>query len=222
MSESLNPTSTTTVTTSSPSPDKTLTIYHERKNNLFAFATADTEPAEYVVATTKKSTKSHWAPLLYRGPSAIYASEDPIIGSARRTARWAKLTLELGDGVAQVEHNREAERVRIADARKRKWRRRFWMKEKPAKEIQDVEVTGLVLGVCMQRKSRMGRAMKWEFDGREYVWTGTRSMDRSWFKWVKVYSHDMKVRDFSFFVWAFVALVFDCEIDGCTLCLAIG
>lgn len=70
------------------------------------------------------------------------------------------------------------------------------------KELEDVEVSGLVLGVCMERRPRVGRAVSWEFDGVGYVWTGTRGMARSWFKGVKGYSHDMKVRGFSYlFGW---------------------
>lgn len=204
MPEYLNLTSTTTA----PYPDKALTILRHSKNRLFTFESSTTEPAEYVVATTKSGTKSRWAPLLYRGPAAVYASESPIIGSMRRTAFWTKLTLELGDGVAQLEHNLEAERVRISEARKGWWRKRFEMKEKPVKEVEDVEVSGLVLGVCMERRPKVGRKMKWEFDGVEYVWTGTRGMARSWFKGVKGYSHDMKVRGFLTSVWAITALFF--------------
>lgn len=82
------------------------------------------------------------------------------------------------------------------------------MKERREKEMEDVEVSGLVLGVCMERRLRVGRAMRWEFDGVEYVWTGTREMARSWFKGVKGYSHDMKVRDFSHLFGQLWALFF--------------
>lgn len=193
MPEYLNLTSTTTT----PSPNKTLTIYRHSKHRIRTFAPASSEPAEYVIATTRSSTKVRWAPLLYRGSNAVSAPESPIIGSVRRTTFWAKLTLELGDGVGQMVQNRDAERLRVVEARKRRWRRLFWMKERPVKEMADVEVSGLVLGVSMERRPRLGRAMKWELDAVEYVWTGTRSMARSWFKGVKGYSHDMKVRDFS-------------------------
>lgn len=200
MPEYLNLTSTTSAKTTTPSsPDKSLTIYRHSKNRVFTFEPASTEPAEYVVTTAKPAAKSCWAPLLYRGPNAVYECGSPIIGSMRRSAFWTRLTLELGDGVAQVEYNRDAKQLRVLEARKRWWRRRFGMKERPVKDMEDVDVSGLVLEVCMERRPRVGRAMKWEFDGVEYVWTGTREMSRSWFKGVKGYSHDMKVRDFSNF-----------------------
>ncbi|KFY59595.1 hypothetical protein V496_05630 [Pseudogymnoascus sp. VKM F-4515 (FW-2607)] len=193
MPEYLNLASTTTV----PSPDKTLTIYRHSKNRLFTFEPSPASPASYVLATTKSSSKSssksRWSPLLYRGPTAVSAPESPIIGSLRRSAFWTKLTLELGDGVAQVEHNRDAERLRVSEARKRRWRWWFGMREKQGKEMEDVDVTGLVLGVYMERRPRVGRRVGWEFDGVEYVWTGTRVMARSWFKGVRGYSHDMKL-----------------------------
>lgn len=222
MPEYLNLASTTSATTTSPPPDKTLTIYRESRSNLFTLATADTAPAEYVIATAKPARKSRWAPLLYRGPSATYGSSDPIIGSLRRSAFWGKLTLELGDGVAQLEHNREAERVRVSEARKRWWRKRLGMKEREVKEMGEVEVTGLVVGVVMERRPRVGRKMRWEFDGGGYVWSGTRRMARSWFKGVKGYSHDMKVRDFLLSDCVFVALIFVCAIDECMMCLVTG
>lgn len=71
------------------------------------------------------------------------------------------------------------------------------MREKQGKEVEDVDVTGLVLEVCMERRPRVGRRVGWEFDGVEYVWTGTRVMARSWFKGVRGYSHDLKVSDIS-------------------------
>jgi hypothetical protein len=49
----------------------------------------------------------------------------------------------------------------------------------------------------MERRPRVARATKWEFDGVEYVWTGTRKMAQSWLKGVKGYSHDMKAGSFS-------------------------
>ncbi|OBT66308.1 hypothetical protein VE03_04294 [Pseudogymnoascus sp. 23342-1-I1] len=190
MPEYLNLTSTTTT---APSPDKTLTIYRHSKNRLFTFEPSPTTPASYVLATTKSSTKSHQAPLLYRGPTAVFAPESPIIGSFRCSAFWTKLTLELGDGVAQVEHNRDAERLRVSEAKKRRWRRWFGMREREGKEVEEVDVSGLVLGMRMERRPRVGRRMGWEFDGVGYVWTGTREMATSWFRGVKGYSHDMKL-----------------------------
>lgn len=209
MPEYLNLASATRGTTTAPSPNKTLTIYRHSKKRIFTFEPSATEPAEYVVAASKSR------PLLHRGPSAL---ESPIIGSLRSTSFWAKLTLELGDGVAQVEHNRSAERLRTSEARKRKWRRWFGMKERPVKEMEDVEVVGLVLGVLIERRPRVGRKMRWEFDGVGLVWTGTRGMARSWFKGVRGYSHDMKVSSSGLFGWLriFFFVIVGCVIMPCS------
>ncbi|OBT76481.1 hypothetical protein VF21_03985 [Pseudogymnoascus sp. 05NY08] len=199
MSEYLNLASTTTTITTAPSPEKTFTILRHSKNRIFTFESSPTSLAEYIIATSKSR------PLLHRGPSADYSadpsadlnanslSSTPIIGSLRFTSFFTNLSLSLGDGLGQVEHNRSAKRLRTSEARKRKWRRWVGMRERPVKEMEDVEVVGLVVGVCMERRPRVGRRVGWEFDGVGLAWMGTRGMARSWFKGVRGYSHDMKL-----------------------------
>ncbi|OAF61603.1 hypothetical protein VC83_02018 [Pseudogymnoascus destructans] len=186
MPEYLNLASTTTGTTTAPSPEKSLTIYRHSKHRIFTFESSITEPAEYVIAASKSAPPPPRQQRLFppESPSASSLSLIPIIGSLRFTSFWSKLTLELGDGVAQVEHNRSAKRLRRSEASKRKWRRWFGMKERPVKEMEEVEVLGLVLGVVMERRLRVGLG-----------WSGTRGMARSWFRGVRGYSHDVKDAD---------------------------
>ncbi|OBT45581.1 hypothetical protein VE00_03532 [Pseudogymnoascus sp. WSF 3629] len=196
MPEYLNLASTTTGTTTAPFPDKTLTIYRHSKKRIFTFEpSTTTEPAEYVIAASTSR------PLLHRGPipssapsspSTASLSSTPIIGSLRSTSFWCKLTLELGDGVAQVEHNRSAKRLRVSEARKRKWRRWFGMGERTVRGVEDVEVVGLVVGVCLERRPRVGRRLGWEFDGVGLGWMGTRGAGEGG-RGVRGWSHDMKL-----------------------------
>ncbi|KAF7554372.1 hypothetical protein G7Z17_g2974 [Cylindrodendrum hubeiense] len=182
-----------------PPPQKSLQLYKRlafgRKH---LFTPSSSEDAQYfVINPVPHKHANTWTPVFYRGENPKYTPTSKAIARIRRTGMWNSFRIELGDGVDEVLENKRRVKERKSYERKQRTRKRFRMKEKPPKkELEDEkDVTGLVMTLKMKRVSFLKRTLKWELEGQEYQWKGTRAFLPSGVRGWKGISHDLKLVD---------------------------
>lgn len=187
-----------------PEPTTTLHLYHRicpgRKH---LFATSSTAPASYFITNpVPHKHSSTWKPVFHRGDNPKYCPDTIAVARAWRKSMWNSFRFEVGDGIAEVLENKRRVKARKEHETKQKLRKCFCMGEKePKEELQEEsEVRGLVAPMKMSRGKFMGRTLRWELGGREYVWKGTTMFLRESVKKFKGVSLDFKVRNL-FAVW---------------------
>jgi hypothetical protein len=186
----------TTASSSSPAPAKIFNTYRRAAFGRKHIFSETTGPARYwIFNPVPQKHSSQWRPIFWRGDNPKYCPESTRIGKARRTGFWNSFRVHIGDGMEQELKNKERRKAKKGYARKQKWRKWFCMGPSPPKKPleEEEEVTGLIMPVRMFRPKGLGRTLKWEINGNEYMWKGTRTFLPNGVKKMKGISHDFKV-----------------------------